>query len=427
MLLSIPDLGRSGIVRKAAALLLGLIGLIAPASLVAGGPRRVAGVSFFDPAVVGQAIHWPGGLVRYYVDQGPLSGSVSNAEATAMVDAAAALWSAVPTAGVNLIDAGALNEDVNGTNVVAGNGTFARPADVTPEATSYPVGVIYDADGSVINAIFGAGASDATSCQINGVWTWVYNTNSDATIAHGVILLNGLCASIPSQIEMMSFQLERAFGLILGLDFSQVNPNALTSGDPNQTLGMPVMQPLSGACGASGGACIPEPNALRFDDIAALNRIYPITVANLTSFPGKELTAENTVSIEGTLTFRSGQGMQGVNVVARLLDANGTPLYQYTVTAVSGGYFNGNHGNPVSGWTDANGNLLTQWGSENPTLQGYFDLRFIPLPPRVTAANYQITFEAINPLYMLTKIPWAPTWMARPRLQARCPRSQRRV
>ena len=78
MHLSIPDLGRSGFVRKATALLLALFALVAPASLVAGGPRRVAGISFFDPAVVGQPIHWPGGLVRFYVDQGPLNGSVSN-------------------------------------------------------------------------------------------------------------------------------------------------------------------------------------------------------------------------------------------------------------------------------------------------------------------------------------------------------------
>ena len=44
----------------------------------------------------------------------------SNQQATAMVDAAAALWSAVPTAGVTLIDTGSLNEDVSGANIVAG-------------------------------------------------------------------------------------------------------------------------------------------------------------------------------------------------------------------------------------------------------------------------------------------------------------------
>ena len=389
------------LVRNAPSLLLWLIGVVAPAHLMAGGPRRVAGVSFFDPAVVGQPIHWSGGQVRYFVDQGALNAAVSNEQATAMVDTAAALWGAVPTAGVALVDAGALGEDVNGSNVVAGNKAFAQPADVAPSATNYPVGVVYDADGKVIDAIFGDGASDATSCENDGVWAWVDNINSDATIAHAVLILNGLCANTPNQLEMMTFQLERAFGQILGLDFSQVNPNALTSGDPNQGLGMAVMQPLSGACGASGGACIPEPNVLRYDDIAALNRMYPITAANLASFPGKELTAENTVSIDGTLTFRLGEGMQGVNVVARPLDANGNPLYPYTATAVSGAYFNGKHGNPVSGWNDSNGAPLTQWGSEDPGLQGDFDLRFLPLPPGATTANYEVTFEAINPLYML--------------------------
>ena len=80
---------------------------------------------------------------------------------------------------------------------------------------------------------------------------------------------------------------------------------------------------------------------LRYDDIAALNRIYPITAANLSSFPGKQLTATNTVSIQGTVTFQTGLGMQGVNVVARPLDSNGNPLYEYTVTSVSGVSFNG--------------------------------------------------------------------------------------
>jgi hypothetical protein len=35
----------------------------------------------------------------------------------------------------------------------------------------YPLGVIYDADGSVIDALFGAGAAKPTSCQNNGVWS----------------------------------------------------------------------------------------------------------------------------------------------------------------------------------------------------------------------------------------------------------------
>jgi len=382
---------------------------------VAGGPKHVAGVSSFNSAVVGQPVHWANGQLNYYVDQGPLNASVSNKQAKAMVDAAAALWSAVPTAGVTLTDMGPLSEDVSGANIaVSGTdftvaneqtsqlGQIAEPAEVTPAAASFPLGVIFDSDGSVIDALFGTGASQPASCQNNGVFAWLDNVNPDATIAHGIILLNGLCATNANLLAMMSFELERAFGRILGLDYAQVNPGALTNGELNGTLGWPVMQPESGDCSATGGVCIPNPAVLRWDDIAALNRIYPITAANLASFPDKKLTAANTVSIQGTISFRSGAGMQGVNVVARPLNANGSPLYQYTVSFVSGSYFSGNHGNPVTGFTDANGNPLTMWGSNEASLQGFFDLSGMPLPPGVTKANYQITFEAVNPNYILT-------------------------
>ena len=370
---------------------------LAPLDAHAGGPRYIAGTSYFDPGVVGQPVHWAGGQVNYYVDQGPLNDGVSNKQATAMVDAAAALWSAVPTAGVTLTDKGQLNEDVNGSNIVVNSkGQITQPADVTASATSYPLAVIFDADGSVIDAVLGATASDPTSCQNNGVEVWMDNVNPNATVAHAIIVLNGRCATNANLLEMMSFELQRAFGRVLGLDFSQVNPGA--SGDAN---GWPVMQPMSGACGSFGGQCIPNPTVLRYDDVAALNRIYPIDAQNLASFPGKELTAANTVSIQGTIAFRTGTGMQGVNVVARPLDANGNPLSQYAVSFVSGAYFSGNHGNPVTGFSDASGVPFTQWGSNDPAMQGYFDLSGIPLPPGMTTATYQLTFETINPLYIL--------------------------
>jgi hypothetical protein len=384
-----------------AALPLALLVLV-PVYAVAGGPKYIAGTSFFNPAVTGEPIRWAGGQVNYSVDQGPLSGSVSNQQATAMVDAAAALWSAVPTAGVTLTDIGPLNEDVNGSNIaVNSSGQITAPADVTPAATNYPLAIIYDADGSVINAVFGVTASQPDACQNNAVYVWIDNFNPDATIAHAVIVLNGLCATNSAMLDMMSFELERAIGRVLGLDYAQVNPGAATSGGAGGMQGWPVMQPLSGACGASGGACIPDPTVLRYDDIAALNRIYPITAANLANFPGKQLTAANTISIVGSVSFRTGYGMQGVNVVARPLDADGNPLYEYTVTAVTGALFNGNHGNPVTGFSDPSGNLLAMWGSNDPALQGSFDLSGIPLPPGMTSASYQVTFEAIDPLYIL--------------------------
>ena len=217
------------------------------AALHAGGPKYVAGTTYFNPAALGQPLHWPGGQLDYYIDQGPLNPTVSNAQATAMVDAAAALWSGVSTAGVLLTDKGPLNEDVSGANVnVNSAGQMTAPTDVTPGAIAYPVAVLYDADGSIIDSLYGATTSDPTACNTNGVFFWLDNFQPDATFAHGVIVLNGRCATTPALLTMMQFQLARAFGRILGLDFSQVNPGALHDSDPNQLLGWPVMQPPAG-------------------------------------------------------------------------------------------------------------------------------------------------------------------------------------
>ena len=357
---------------------LAILILFAPSALLAGGPKYVAGTSYFDPAVVGQPVHWSGGVINYFVDQGPLNSQINNQQATAMVNAAAALWSAVPNAGILVKNSGTLAEDVSSANAIPGNPLFgnpviAQPSDVAPSATSFPLAVIYDADGSVTSSLFGAGSSDPTSCQNNGVYAWLDNIRTNATIGHAVILLNGLCATNPNLVSMMQYELERAFGRILGLDYAQVNHGTSASSQADAMFAWPIMDPLSGVCSASGGTCIPDPDHLHYDDIAAINRLYPVTASNAASFPGKQITASNTVSIRGTITFRTGAGMQGVNVVARPLDADGNPLYQYTVTAVSGALFSGKRGNPVTGWTDTDGNSLTLWGSAAPSLQGLFD------------------------------------------------------
>ena len=387
---------------------LAMLILLAPPALLAGGPKWVAGTSYFDPAVLGQPVRWAGGVVNYSVDQGPLNSQINNQQATAMVDSAAALWSSVPTAGILLRNSGSLTEDVNSANVIAGsaafgNPTLAAPTDVAPTATSVPLALIYDTDGSVINSLFGAGSADPTSCQNNGVFAWHDNIRTNATFAHAIILLNGLCATSSNLVAMMQYEIVRAFGRILGLDYAQVNHLTAAANQPNAMFGWPIMDPLSGVCGASGGTCIPDPDHLRYDDIAALNRLYPITPANLSQFPGRQVTAAATVSIRGVISFRTGAGMQGVNVVARPLDSNGNPLYEYTVTAVSGALFSGKRGNPITGWLDHNDDPFTAWGSNDPTLQGSFDLSGTPLPPGVSSASYQLSFEPINPLYMLAE------------------------
>jgi hypothetical protein len=375
-----------------------LLVLLLPSTLFAGGPRRVAGSTYFDPSVMGRPMRLAGGKVSYYVDRGALSPTVTHDQAVAMVDAAAALWSAVPTAAVSLADKGTLAEDVNGLNAVAGNGNLIAPSDVASTATGYPLAIIFDADGKVIDTVLGAYASDPLSCNTTGVVVWTDNVQTDATVAHAAIALNGRCTDTVNRLQMMTFLLERAFGLVLGLGSSQVYPDALKQMRSDEAQAWPVMQPRSGACGQSGGRCIPNLQTLQYDDIAELNRLYPVTADNQAAFPGKLLTAANTVSIQGTLTFRGGSGMQGVNVVATPLDANGKPLVQYTMTAVSGALFSGNHGNPVTGWNDLDGTPLSEYGSTDPAVQGSFDLSDMPLPPGMTSATWRITFERIDSL-----------------------------
>jgi hypothetical protein len=198
----------------------------------------------------------------------------------------------------------------------------------------------------------------------------------------------------------LQYQLIRGFGQVLGLDWSQTNEEMFV-GDQvtaDGLAGWPVMHPMERLCNGGGGACMPNPAQLRTDDVAALNRLYPVTAANIGGFSGKTITAAATISVQGAVTFGRGQGMQGVNVVLQPL-VDGVPDVRYTATAVSGVFFAGNVGNPVTGTTDVEGNPLNRFGSNDASLEGFFDLSGVPLPAGATSAQYQLTFEAVNPLY----------------------------
>jgi hypothetical protein len=139
-----------------------------------------------------------------------------------------ALWNAIPTAGVTIVDQGNLNEDVSGQNVVpgpaAGAPTNSQPSDAAASAGNCPVAVIFDADGAVLDSVFGASTSDPTSCETDDVVVVLDNINPDATVVHAFMILNGRCTDTDRRMQMMSFLLERAWGLVLGLGPAQFNP-----------------------------------------------------------------------------------------------------------------------------------------------------------------------------------------------------------
>ena len=73
------------------------------------------------------------------------------------------------------------------------------------------------------------------------------------------------------------------------------------------------------------------------DDRAAISRLYPVTEENIAEFSGKTLFAENTARVRGQVRFVEGQGMQGVNVVARLVDDDEQPSSSVAASSVSSG------------------------------------------------------------------------------------------
>jgi hypothetical protein len=129
-----------------------------------------------------------------------------------------------------------------------------------------------------------------------------------------------------------------------------------------------MMHPEGGLCTRSYG-CLYNADQLRMDDRAAIARLYPVTSSNLAQFAGKTVFASSTARIRGRVLFPGwggapGDGMQGVNVVARYVDpVTGTASHAATASSVSGFLFRGNAGNQVTGFTAATGERFDHWGS----------------------------------------------------------------
>jgi hypothetical protein len=267
------------------------------------------------------------------------------------------------------------------------------------------VGIVYDYDGSVTNALLGAGAGATTQCFSNAVYGGDDNFSSSANYLHALIVINGQCAFESTQQTDIQYRLVRVIGSVLGVGWSQLNLNVIT-GSPHATAadyaGFPVMHDSDPTNCLPITLCYPNPYQLASDDAAALSRLYPITVQNLSSFPSKQVFATSTASIHGSVWFTNTAGtatvpMQGVNVVARWINpSTGAASRQYAVSSVSGFLFTGNAGNSITGFDDDLGNPLAEWGSPETSVEGFFDLSGLPLPSGSTA-QYQLSVEAVDP------------------------------
>jgi hypothetical protein len=377
----------------------------------AGGPEYVAGSSYFNSSTMGQPLIWTGGQINYYTDQGDLSPILPNSAANALVANSFLQWTSVSIAAVTANAAGQLAEDVSGSNIeVNSSGTVTAPADITPSATNTPVGIVYDYDGSVTNALLGEGAGDTSECFWNAVYGGVDNFGVAANFEHALVVINGQCALQSSQLTDVEYRLVRVLGSVLGLGWSQLNLNVIT-GDPTPTAddfaGFPVMHYVDPVNCVPIAVCYANPYQLAADDMAALSRLYPL------SSP-----ASSTARIYGSVYFSNhlggpGQPMQGVNVFARWIDpSTNLPSHDYAASSVSGFLFTGNAGNPITGWTDPRGSAYGQFGSDNQSLEGFFDLGGLPIPNGASTAQYQLSIEALDPAWSAGVSPYEGSQVA---------------
>jgi hypothetical protein len=405
-----------------------LLLLILPRFAHAGGPKYVAGVSYFDSGTTGVPLTWAQGAVSYYTDQGNLSPILPGPAADALVADAFSQWTSIPTAAIAATHSGQLAEDVNGSNVfVNGDGTITMPADIMPTAITTPVGIVYDLDGSVTNALLGQGAGDAINCFTDAVFGGLDNLGTNANFLHALIVMNGNCAQTSAQLPDVEYRLVRVLGRVLGLDWSQLNLNVITNVPPanaSDYAGFTIMHAIDSVNCIPITSCYSGSNQVnpyqpKVDDQAALSRLYPVTSQNQAGFPGKQLFSTTTARIHGSVYFvnaagLAAQGMQGVNVVARWIDpTTGLPSGAYAASSVSGFLFCGNTGNAATGFNDATGLPFNRFGSNDPTLEGFFDLAGLQIPNAASSAQFQLTVEPLDPLLSETVGPYEP-WQVQP-------------
>jgi hypothetical protein len=290
---------------------------------------------------------------------------------------------------------GELAEHVSSQNVFFDGSEMQFPADVSASNyLSIPIAVIYDTDGSVIDTLLGDGASDPSGCRDTGVVESVDSIGLEGTIHHAMLILNGRCVgSTPQQLLQMQYQLERAFGRVIGISWSQVNDNLFTGATP-PTAGeidfWPIMHPIDVLCGPYSYQCITNPFQLRMDDLSSLSLLYSVTSSNLAQ--GKALTTANALSLWVIVSFPTGQGMQWANIAARRQLQSEATVEPWQVASVSTGYsFTQNSGNPVTGVEGIPENV----GGASGFSEGFGSIRVADS----VVENVYFTTEAIDPLY----------------------------
>jgi hypothetical protein len=221
------------------------------------GSARAAGPLFVNDS--GAPLVWTERPVPWSADPGTL-GLLDEAAAHQLVADSFAVWAAVPTASISFTDAGGLATDVTIDNV--GQLVGVCGDDLSP--------VVFDTDGSVTDALFGAGASNS----ILGFAGPECGTFDPPVITEASAVLNGkfidgVATSGNPEVSIDTFAgvLVHEFGHYVNLDHSQINVLEAFDGITTNDDAIATMFPFIVA-----GA---ETRTLTRDDEVSLAMLYP--------------------------------------------------------------------------------------------------------------------------------------------------------
>jgi len=260
-------------IEKSASLLLLIVTLFVTAHLYAGGPLNTVN----GRAVVYDNSRFP---ISYSPDRGNL-GSLSNGLATSLVDTSFQTWANVSTATITFQNGGQLPFDITRINYIPYLDNFNDG--INP--------IIFDSDGSIIDAEFGVGAS-------NGIIGFAGSGfNSTGYYEEGLAVLNGKFSAVFDAQEFRATFFHE-IGHFIGLDHTQINGSYVKDGDTVNDRYVPTMYPTA----TDDDTPLGEPNP---DDEAALTLLYP--ASNVSTVYGM---------LQGSVKREDGQPVLGANVVA---------------------------------------------------------------------------------------------------------------
>ena len=249
----------------------------------AGGPLVLEGPNGNTP------VTYLGANITLDVENGDL-GALSNAAADTLVQRALNLWNNVPTSTVTLnLDSALIDLDVDESNydtyIPANDSAIPKPNDALNP-------LIYDNDGSIIDAFFGVQNGTILGFAASSVFI------GGDHFEEGFIVINGSVSGYTDAEYVLLFAHE--IGHFFGLDHSQSNidnqesqfgtpANCSTSSRSNY----PVMYPI--ACRVA--------DSLHTDDVSAVSALYPKATIN-----------DDLGILEGRLTTDTGNALLGANI-----------------------------------------------------------------------------------------------------------------